>query len=158
MTYNTAFKTEVPTVCTCSNCPQFDDYGEPRDRGWCRLFNKPSRSHHSLSQDCLTSLESETEDEVYLPEEDRLYCKYQPGVSVKLIDSDKDHIDWETFVVVGQKHNNKRYKTMESCLTQPEWYLYIVSTTQPIPAPFWVAETEICLAEYSEFIATVEVF
>ncbi len=135
----------------------FRDY-QDNGRGLCKVFDQVTYRHHSLTQDCLTSLESETEDEVYLPEEDQDYCKYEPGDTVKLIDLDKDHTEWETFMVVGHKYNHKRYETIESCLTQPEWYVYIVSTTQPIPVPFWVAETEICLAEYSEFIATVEVF
>ncbi len=156
MTYLTTIPT--PTACTCANCPQFDDYGETRGRGLCKVFEKITYRHHALTQDCLTSLPSETKDEVYLPEEDIPYCKYQLGFCVKLIDSDKDHSEWESFTVVGHKYNHKRYESMESCLTQPEWYVYIVSTTQPIPVPFWVAETEICLAEYSQFIATVEVF
>ncbi|MDJ0536451.1 MAG: hypothetical protein QNJ70_28835 [Xenococcaceae cyanobacterium MO_207.B15] len=153
---DTAFKTKVPTACTCESCGMFSDY-QDNGRGLCKVFDKVTYRHHSLTQDCLTSL-PDTEDEVYLPEEDQDYCKYQPGDTVKLIDSDKDHSEWESFTVVGHKYNDKRYENMESCLTQPEWYVYIVSTTQPIPVPFWVAETEICLAEHSEFIATVEVF
>ena len=156
MTY-TAFKTEVPIACTCESCPQFKNYGDSNGKGWCKLFEKPARSYHSLTQDCLTSL-PETEDESELPEEDRLYCKYQPNDTVKLIDLDKPHTEWESFTVVGYKHNDNRFETIESCLTQPEWYVYIFDPTQPIPVPFWVAETEICLAEHSEFIATVEVF
>ncbi len=155
---HTQIQTEVPTACTCESCPKFNDFNEQRGRGLCKVFDKVTYRHHSLTQDCLTSLSSDTEDEVCLPEEDQDYCKYEPGVSVKLIDSDKDHSEWKTFVVVGQKHNDKRYESMESCLTQPEWYVYIVSPQQPIPVTFWVAETEICLAEDSKFIATVEVF
>ncbi len=150
-------KIPTPTACTCKSCPMFRDY-QDNGRGLCKVFDQVTYRHHSLTQDCLTSLESETEDEVYLPEEDQDYCKYEPGDTVKLIDLDKDHSEWESFTVVGHKYNDKRYENMESCLTQPEWYVYIVSTTQPIPVPFWVAETEICLAEHSEFIATVEVF
>ncbi len=125
MKYNTAFKTVTPTACTCSSCPMFRDY-QDNGRGLCKVFDQVTYRHHSLTQDCLTSLSSETEDEVYLPEEDQDYCKYQPGVNVKLIDLDKDHSEWKTFVVVGQKHNDKRYETIESSLTQPEWYVYIV--------------------------------
>ena len=105
MTYNTAsYVAQVPTACTCANCRQFDDFNEQRGRGLCKVFDQVTYRHHSLTQDCLTSL-PETEDESELPEEDRLYCKYQPGDTVKLIDSDKDHIDWESFTVVG--HNTK---------------------------------------------------
>ncbi len=155
MTYS-QLKASTPTACTCSSCPMFRDY-QDNGRGLCKVFDQVTYRHHSLTQDCLTSL-PEIEDQVCLPEEDQDYCKYEPGVSVKLIDLEKDHSEWESFTVVGYKHNDNRYETIESCLTQPEWYVYIVSTTQPIPVPFWVAETEICLAEHSEFIATVEVF
>ena len=151
-------KIPTPTACTCESCPEFNDFNEQRGRGLCKVFDQVTYRHHSLTQDCLTSLESDTEDEVYLPEEDLDICKYQAGDTVKLIDSFQPHTEWESFTVVGHKYNHKRYESMESCLTQPEWYVYIVSTTQPIPVPFWVAETEICLAEHSELIATVEVF
>ena len=56
----TAFKTETPTAFTCASCPQFDDYNEPRGRGWCRLFNRLAFSHHPFTLDCQLNLASDS--------------------------------------------------------------------------------------------------
>ena len=62
MTCNTAFKTETPTACTCASCPQFDDYNEPRGRGWCSLFNRLAFCHHPLTSDCRLNLAPATKE------------------------------------------------------------------------------------------------
>ena len=151
MTY-TQLKAVTPKNCTCANCPQFkDSHDEPNSRGWCLLFHKPARSTQALTQDCLSSLPSETEVEFD-------YCQYQPGDPVKLIEAHKHHTEWESFTVIGQKYNHNRFRSAQSYLNEPNWYICIASTEQPVPTPFWVAETEICPAEHSEFIDTGEVF
>ena len=58
-------KIPTPTACTCESCPEFNDFNEQRGRGLCKVFDQVTYRHHSLTQDCLTSLSSETEDEVY---------------------------------------------------------------------------------------------
>ena len=148
-------KTKTPKVCTCESCPAFKDY-QDNGRGLCTIFDQVSKRHHVLTQDCLSSLSSETEE--LEPEEDRIHCNYKQGDRVKLIDAHKHHTEWESFIVVGQKYNNQRFNSTESYLTQPDWYIYIASIKQPVPVPFWVAETEICHADHSAFIATEEVF
>ena len=148
-------QTKTPKACTCESCPVFKDY-QDNERGLCTIFDKVSKRHHALTQDCLSSLSSETEE--FEAEEDRLYCNYQQGDRIKLIDSHKHHSEWESFIVIGQKHNHNRFRSDESYLNEPNWYIYIASTKQPVPVPFWVAETEICLANQSEFIETAEGF
>ncbi|MDJ0746399.1 MAG: hypothetical protein QNJ32_23965 [Xenococcaceae cyanobacterium MO_167.B27] len=66
-------KTEAPPACTCANCPQFKNYGDPSGKGWCKLFDKPARSHHALTQDCLTSL-PDTEEEVEREQSEKVGC------------------------------------------------------------------------------------
>ncbi|MDJ0746403.1 MAG: hypothetical protein QNJ32_23985 [Xenococcaceae cyanobacterium MO_167.B27] len=60
MTY-TAFKTEVPTACTCESCSQFKNYRESRGRGYCKLFDKVAFSHHPFTNDCRLNLATDTE-------------------------------------------------------------------------------------------------
>ena len=134
---------------------KFKDY-QDNGRGLCTIFDQVYRKHHALTQDCLSSLPSETEE--FEAEEDRIYCTYKQGDRVKLIDSHKHHTEWESFIVVGQKHNYNRFRSDESYLNEPNWYIYIASTKQPVPVPFWVAETEICHSDHSAFIETEEVF
>ena len=142
----TKFKTKTPKACTCESCPMFKDY-QDNGRGLCKIFDKVSKRHHALTQDCLSSLPPETE-----------FCQYSENNQDKLIDKNKHHSEWETFIVLGQKYNKGRFDNDESYLNQPDWYIYIASTKQPVPVPFWVAETEICLADQSELIDIAEVF
>ena len=129
MTYRTTFKTtQVPhTQCTCASpALKFNDFNEPKGRGWCNVFDKVAYQHHVLTVDCQLNLPPETDTEAY-NEEDLPYCKYQEGNIVKIIDSThKDHSQWETFVVVGQKAYtfNDCFKTIKAYpnLSQPEWY------------------------------------
>ena len=140
-------QTKTPEACTCKRCHFFKDYHEPNGRGWCLLFDKPARSNHALTKDCLSSLPPETE-----------FCKYSESDKVKLIDDKKHHSEWETFVVVGKKQNKNAFKTPKAYLTEPEWYILIATTDRLFNELKWVAETEICHANQSEFIETAEVF
>ena len=150
-------QTKLPTACSCASCPKFNDYGESNGKGWCNLFNRPAAQHHALTADCLLNLPPETDNED-LPEEDRNICKYKQGSIVKLIDSQRHHTQWLSFIVVGQKYNPGRFRSDEAYLTEPNWYLLLAKVDQPTSNLNWVAETAICLAERAEFIETEEVF
>ncbi len=156
MTY-TQIQTKQPNACTCASCPKFHDYGDPNGKGWCNLFNRPAAQHHALTADCLLNLPSQTTNDT-LPSEDRNYCKYQQGDLVKLIDSHKHHSDWESFIVIGQKYNANRFRSDESYLNEPTWYILIATVDRPIPDQYWKPETDICHEAHSEFIDTEEVF
>ena len=142
----TQLQTKTPEACTCEACPVFKDY-QDNGRGLCKIFDKVSRRHHTLTLDCLSSLPPETE-----------FCKYSEGSKVKLIDDKKHHSEWETFVVVGRKQNKNAFKTTKSYLTEPEWYVLIATIDKLFNELKWVAETEICFADHSAFIETEEVF
>ncbi len=146
-------QTQIPAVCTCAKCTMFQKQGKQ----WCKLFDTPARCHHAMTSDCLSHLPPEINEDL-IPEEDRLYCQFTEGNIVKLIDSSKDHNQWENFVVVGKKYNSGRFKTTESYLEEPTWYVLIATVDRLIPDQYWKAETDICHADHSEFIETVEVF
>ena len=156
MTY-TASKTKTPTQCTCASCPKFKDFHEPNGRGWCEVFDKLAYQHHQLTVDCQLNLSPESEQDL-IPEEDKLHCQFTEGNIVKLIDSKQDHNQWESFVVVGKKYNQGRFKTTESYLSEPTWYILIATIDRPIPDQYWKSETDICHADHSAFIETAEVF
>ena len=156
MTYK-ASQPKTPTQCTCANCPMFDNYHEPNGKGWCKAFDIAARTNHTMTCDCLSRLRSESKQDL-IPEEDRLHCQFNEGNIVKLIDSSKDHDQWENFVVVGRKYNQDRFKTTESYLNEPTWYVLIATVDKPIPDQYWKAETDICHADHSAFIETEEVF
>jgi len=40
---------------TCSTCPNFKDFQEPNERGWCLLFDQQARKHHQQTNDCILS-------------------------------------------------------------------------------------------------------
>ncbi len=150
-------QTKTPAILTCANCPMFDNYNSPNGKGWCRAFDIASRANHVMTCDCLSRLSSESKQDL-IPEEDRLHCQFTEGNIVKLIDSSKDHSQWESFVVVGKKHNQDRFKTTKSYLNEPNWYILIATIDRPIPDQYWKAETDICHADHSAFIDTEEVF
>ena len=57
----TQIQTKTPIACTCASCPKFNDYNEPRGRGWCQLFDRVAFSHHPFTLDCQLNLASDTE-------------------------------------------------------------------------------------------------
>ena len=156
MTYS-QIQTKTPSSCTCAFCPKFNDFNEPKGRGWCTLFDKVAYQHHALTVDCQLNLPPETDTEAY-NEEDKIHCKYQEGDIVKIIDPTTDHTQWETFVVVGKKHNSNAFQTIKAYLTEPEWYILIATPRKPVTDMYWKPETDICFSEQSEFIDTSDVF
>ena len=146
MTYTVSHPTKTPKACTCEACPVFKDYGD-NGRGLCKVFDKVYRRHHALTLDCLSSLPPETE-----------FCKYSESDKVKLKKKNQHNSEWETFVVVGKKYNRNRFRSDESYLKEPTWYIFISTTDRLFNELKWVAETEICFANQSEFIETETVF
>lgn len=41
---------------TCSDCPYFSDFKDPRFLGWCRVFNQSAKKHHQRTSDCDSSI------------------------------------------------------------------------------------------------------
>ena len=242
---------------TCATCPKFKDYHDQalpasqagRDRGLCEVFDKVTRSHHTLTSDCQQQLESEQLQELldhyqaYLkpvingfpgrdvykqlpelgyerigyvsenlvgwfalnqhglpvaeryksqneavkallesfqpveskdypsqieqeptqdfqpiePEEDLPHSEFDDGSIVKVIDREEEHTEWSSFVVIGKKLNQHRFRSTQSFLNEPNWY-YLLTSPARTQHQFWVAENEICHAHQSELIETADIF
>lgn len=58
MMTQTAFKTKSTSEqhSTCSDCPYFSNFNDPRDLGWCRVFNQSAKRHHQRTSDCDSSI------------------------------------------------------------------------------------------------------
>ncbi len=59
MTYTTAKITTPVQQSKCETCPKFKDFNESNGRGWCQVFDRSARQHHTLTSDCQQQLESE---------------------------------------------------------------------------------------------------
>lgn len=116
----------------CAGCSHFQDYREPSERGWCRLFEQPSKAHHQRTQDCDCSSPRPL---------------YSLGEIVKVIDRDEHYTEWAQFTVVAiQKDNSDRQFTYQ---------IASISTPEMV---YQVAELEICLASDAKHINTDGVF
>ncbi len=93
------------------------------------------------------------------PEEDLPPAEFDDGSIVKVIDEGEEHTEWSSFVVIGKKLNQQRFRSTQSFLNEPDWY-YLLTSTSPARTQhqFWVAEHEICHAHQSELIETAEIF
>ncbi len=93
------------------------------------------------------------------PEEDLPHSEFDDGSIVKVIDEGKKHTEWSSFVVIGKKLNQHRFRSTQAYLNKPDWY-YLLTSTSPARTQhqFWVAENEICHAYQSELIETAEIF
>lgn len=49
---------EVKPVATCADCPRFQSHADATDKGWCCLFDRFAREHHTMTQDCINNIES----------------------------------------------------------------------------------------------------
>ena len=250
MTQTTGIATTPSPESTCATCPKFKDYHD-RDRGLCEVFDKVTRSHHTLTSDCQQQLESEqlqelldqyqaslkpvingfpgrdvykqlpelgyerigyvsqnlvgwfalnhhglpvaeryksqneavkallesfqlVESEDYPsrseqeptqdfqpiePEEDLPHAEFDDGSIVKVIDREEEHTEWSSFVVIGKKLNQHRFRSTQAYLNEPDWY-YLLTSTSPARTQhqFWVGENKICHAHQSHLIETAEVF
>ena len=58
MTYATVISPTPAVQSTCETCSKFKDY-QDRGRGECLIFDKVTRKHHEITQDCRTAIESE---------------------------------------------------------------------------------------------------
>ena len=133
--------TKLPT--SCSNCPKFRDYHDPRGRGWCLLFNQVSFQKHPFTKDC--ELERVSEEDIIRP-------PYNESDKVKIIDPNKNHTQWNTCIVVAKKFNPYHYKTPESALNEVDWYYQLATIEGLKVIPRWFAENDICHYEESASI------
>ena len=93
------------------------------------------------------------------PEEDLPPSEFDDGSIVKVIDREEEHTEWSSFVVIGKKLNQQRFRSTQAYLNEPDWY-YLLTSTSPARTQhqFWVAENEICHAHQSELIETADIF
>jgi len=49
---------EQPILANCATCPYFQDFGEPKGRGWCRIFDQMARQHHFRTGGCEQEIEA----------------------------------------------------------------------------------------------------
>jgi hypothetical protein len=54
---------------SCSNCPKFQPHNDGTDKGWCTLFDRFAREHHTMTADCEQELEvtEDTQEAIELP-------------------------------------------------------------------------------------------
>ena len=148
-------------VNTCSTCQHFEDFHEPNGRGWCVQFDHQSRTHHIKTNDCVqgsasTELIDAFPTEEIIDEADLPRSQYQVGSIVKVIDSQEHHSEWAIFEVIKCFHNQERYRTTESYLSETDWY-YTISSLDEV-TQFFVSEIEICDADMSWNINTEDIF
>lgn len=46
---------------TCAGCPHFQSHDDGTNKGWCCLFDSFTRESHTMTQDCINSMETEEE-------------------------------------------------------------------------------------------------
>ena len=146
---------EPESTDTCADCQHFRDFNE-RERGWCNLFDCPSRTYHQKTNDCRINEESkEREDNI-----DKRNSEYQIGSIVKVIDPDEHHNEWAVFEVVECKYNGSLYHSSESYLNSAHWYYRLASNddASTISKSLWVAENEICHFDMSHNVCTEDIF
>ena len=117
-------------------------------------FKPVEHSNYRAHEDTKSELDLDFDK----PEEDTPHSEYEPGQIVKVIDEGEEHTEWADFVVIGKNYNQQRFRSTESYLTETNWYYLLASVDIPTQHQFWVAEDEICHAEYSHLIDTAEVF
>lgn len=135
---------------TCSCCVGYIGYED--DRGWCKIFNRQKKKTHPMTEDCQQNgaivLVPVTEQELEESE-------YQAGNRIKEIDAETDHESWTQHLILEARKNPNLYRTSESYLKEALWY-YLVLTSHK--RQLWLAENQICLAQYSHLICTDEIF
>ena len=93
------------------------------------------------------------------PEEDLPHAEFDDGSIVKVIDKGEQHTEWSSFVVIGKKLNQNRFRSTQAYLNEPDWYYLLTSTSLArTQHQFWVAEHEICLSSQSHLIETADIF
>ena len=133
----------------CKDCSQFTDHKAPNGRGWCELFDIPTRQTHARTHDCVLNL----------PKEDCevAYRQFELGDTVKIIDEgETDHNEWSSFLVIGARFNPACYQSVKSYLTETSWTYWLSSLDRQYK--IFVKENEICLANEADLIETSYVF
>ena len=137
------------TQLTCADCQHFK-----RDRGWCNSFNLPAQSHHPRTQICDTS-EPLYPQTLEVPSKDLPQSDFEIGNTVKLIDSQRNHTQWSTFLIVGKKVNLHLHRSTKSYLEEPQWSYELIDSSYSINTKSnWVAENKICHSHLSHAIDT----
>ena len=167
---------------TCKGCQHFEDYREPEffqidgekiannnlGRGWCHCFNNQSRTHHRMSGDCIQNNLLDTLEDAVLSEITELdrdgypieadsSSTFQVGSIVKIIDQEEHHTEWGVFEIVEVVHHEEHFNSVENYLKTQQWYYKLISYQQGDEA-IWVGNGEICAADMSHNICTLEVF
>ena len=176
---------EQQSTPTCLACLHFDDYKEkigyadsPAEgsrnapafgRGWCNCFNHQSRTYHKMTGDCidngsLVTLEDavatetiELDRDGYPIEADSSNSTFQVGSIVKIIDEEEHHTEWGVFEVVKVVHHDEHFNSLEKYLDTQEW-CYLLASHQRGDEAIWVGDGEICAADMSHNICTLDIF
>ena len=159
MTY-TAPKFDKSEHFTCLTCPNYYKFKGEVNRGSCTAFGKVAHDDWTSTNDCRFALEKESSQylQSFDQPEDILYCEFQPGQLVKVIDLDEpDHNEWATFKIFTKIINSKRFNSTGSYL-EPDWLILLSSLDKNGGEMFWVNENEICHVDQSHLIDTSDVF
>ena len=146
---------------TCLTCPNFKNFNGERGRGLCKYHDRVVFEHHQSRNECISALEKKSNQHLQTFElpEDLPYSEFEPGQKVKVIDEGEDnHEEWSSFVVITKVINPNRFSSLDSYLTQPNWYFLLASLDRPHSVMFWVAENEICHVDQSYLIETADIF
>ena len=178
-------RSESPSFdLTCKGCQHFEDYREPeffqvdgksipnnnKGKGWCNCFDRPAKTHHIKTNDCIRGREAleessqvtlneiiELDRDDYPIEADSSNSTFQVGSIVKIIDQEEDHSEWGVFEVVKVVPHDEHFNSLEKYLDTHQWYFLLISHQRGDEA-LWVGEGEICAADMSHNICTLEVF
>ena len=159
---------EQQSIPTCLTCPYFNNYHEDNGRGWCNCFNHQARTHHQMTNDCLLNGSLDTPEDATpteiieldsngYPIEADSSSTFQVGSIVKIIDPEEHHSEWGVFEVVKVVHHDEHFNSLEKYLDTHEWYYLLISHQRGDEA-LWVGDGEICAADMSHNICTLEVF
>ena len=65
--------TQPTTAKTCADCPYFENFSEPKGRGWCYGFDQMARSYHERTAACdqeIEALENKAQQQPPEPEQE----------------------------------------------------------------------------------------
>ena len=121
-----------------------------------------------MTGDCILNGSLDTPEDTTLPEiieldrdgypiEADSSSTFQVGSIVKIIDEEEDHSEWGVFEVAKVVHRDEHFNSLEKYLDTHQWYFLLISYQRGDEA-LWVGDGEICAADMSHNICTLEVF
>ncbi|MGB5631617.1 MAG: hypothetical protein WBM44_07190 [Waterburya sp.] len=140
----------LPEEASCQRCASYISYRGAS--GWCNIFNRPAKETHSMTGDCQLNGAITLAP---LPEEDIERSPYCVGESIKVIETEIHHTQWQEYQVAEVMKNEELYLSSENYLNQARWYFRIQTKHG---RQLWLAENQICLAQESNLISTEEIF